>query len=194
VVGALHILSAMLADMEGKIPMAARRHVTNKLHSAYRKAAKRDKARILDEVMATTGMGRSTARQIVHDAGDLDRPFATAEAITQLQAMSPATIDSYLAPVRRSMQLRGISTTRPSPLLRNSTGLSKVGDAPPTVPGVIEANTVAHCGPTFFDEFARTLTMTDLVTRWTENASTGNNASKWIVGAVAQLQTRFPFP
>ncbi|GAB3136317.1 hypothetical protein GCM10027057_13460 [Marisediminicola antarctica] len=36
VVGASHILSAMLSDMEGKIPMAARRHVTNKLRSAYR--------------------------------------------------------------------------------------------------------------------------------------------------------------
>ncbi len=230
--------------------MVARRQVTNKLRDAYRKASKRDKARILDEVMATTGMGRSTARRmltgpvlpdpakqvdrrqlraktysddsrrllehvwalmgmpcgkylvvmlelwmpLLHAAGDLDKPFATPQTIAELQTMSPATIDRYLTPARRAMQLRGISTTIPSPLLRNSIGLSKVGDAPVTAPGVIEADTVAHCGPTFQGEFARTLTMTDIATGWTENASIRNNASKWIIGAVGDLQGMFPFP
>lgn len=51
--------------MEGEIPMASRRPVTNKLRTAYRRATKRDKARILDEVMATTGMGQSTARRML---------------------------------------------------------------------------------------------------------------------------------
>ena len=41
---------------------------------------------------------------------------------------------------------------------------------------MIEADTVAHCGPTLIGEFARTLTMTDLVTGWTENCSIRNNA------------------
>ncbi|WP_227993467.1 hypothetical protein [Pseudactinotalea sp. HY160] len=229
---------------EGKIPMAARRQVTNKLRTAYARASKRDKARILDEVMSTTGMARSTAQRmltgpalpdpaeqvdrrklrakrygddsrallehvwalmgcpcgkylvvmrelwlpLLAEAGDLDKPFATAEAIAQLESMSAATIDRYLAPARASMQLRGVSTTTPSPLLRNSIGLSKVGDEPPTRPGVIEADTVAHCGPTFQGEFARTLTMTDLVTGWTENTSIRNNASRWIVAAMADLQ------
>lgn len=230
--------------------MAARRYVTNKLRAAYLRASKTDRGRILDEVMVTTGMGRSTARRmltgprmpdpaervdrralrpkrfsddsrlllehvwalmgcpcgkylvvmlalwlpLLEAAGDLDKPFATPQALVELEAMSPATIDRYLAPARRPMQLRGISTTTPSPLLRNSIGLSKVGDDPVTAPGVIEADTVAHCGPTFQGEFARTLTMTDIGTGWTENASIRNNASKWIVGAVASLQDMFPFP
>lgn len=230
--------------------MAARRHVTNKLRNAYAKASKEDKGRILDEVIATTGMGRSTARRmltgpalpdpavqidkrklrpksysddtrllleqvwalmgcpcgkylrvmlpdwlpLLQTAGDLNRPFATPSAVAELQAMSAATIDRYLAPARRRMQLRGISTTKPSPLLRNSISLSKAGDALPTIPGVIEADTVAHCGPTLQGEFARTLTMTDLVTGWTENQSIRNNASKWILEAIEELQGRFPFP
>lgn len=231
--------------------MAARRHVTNKLRAAYRKATKTEKARILDEVIRTTGMGRSTARRmltgpplpdpatqidrrslrtkqysddarallehvwalmgmpcgkylavmldlwlpLLQTAGDLDRPFATPATVAELEAMSPATIDRYLAPVRHRMRLRGISTTTPAPqLLRNSIGLSKAGDAPPEAPGVIEADTVAHCGPTFAGEFARTLTMTDLVTGWTENASIRNNAAKWVLGAVEDLQGMFPFP
>src|SRR5699024_632345 len=106
-----------------------------------------------------------------------------------------ATIDRYLAPARASMQLRGIATTSPAtPLLRNSIGLSKAGDEPPTEPGVIEADTVAHCGPSFLGEFVRTLTMTCLSTGWTEGASIRNNASKWIVQAVEQLADDFPFP
>jgi hypothetical protein len=48
--------------VEGKIPMAARRHVTNNLWTAYARASKQDKAKILAEVVATTGPGRSTAR------------------------------------------------------------------------------------------------------------------------------------
>ena len=51
--------------MEGKIDMAARRQVANKLRIQYRKASKADKTRILDRVVAVTGMGRSTARRML---------------------------------------------------------------------------------------------------------------------------------
>src|SRR5690606_4910484 len=44
-------------------------------------------------------------------AGDVDRPFGTPEALSDLKAMSAATVDRYLAPARKAMQLRGISTT-----------------------------------------------------------------------------------
>lgn len=53
---------------------------------------------------------------------------------------------------------------------------------------------MAHCGPTFIGEFARTLTMTDMVTGWTENAPIRNNASRWITETVDDLQASFPFP
>jgi hypothetical protein len=49
--------------LEGKIDMAARRQVTNKLQVQYRRASKADKTKVLDRVVATTGMGRSTARR-----------------------------------------------------------------------------------------------------------------------------------
>ncbi|WP_420883144.1 hypothetical protein [Tomitella gaofuii] len=51
--------------MEGKIDMAARRQVTNKLRNQYRKASKADKGKILDRVVETTGVGRSTARRML---------------------------------------------------------------------------------------------------------------------------------
>lgn len=49
---------------EGKINMAARRQVTNKLRDAYRTDSEADRGRILDRVVQTTGMGRSTARRM----------------------------------------------------------------------------------------------------------------------------------
>ncbi len=45
--------------------MAARRQVTNKLRTAYHKASKPDKTRILDEVVNTTGLARSSARRLL---------------------------------------------------------------------------------------------------------------------------------
>ena len=236
--------------MKGKIDMAARRQVTNKLRGQYRKASKADKGEILDRVVSTTGMGRSTARRMLTGprlpdpaeqvdgrtlrargfgddarallehvwalmgmpcgkylvvmcdlwlpllaaAGDLDRPFATAAALAELKAMSAATVDRYLKPARDRMRIKGICTTKPSPLLRNSITIRTCADEAPKTPGVIEADTVAHCGPTLIGEFARTLTMTDLVIGWTENCSIRNNASKWITAGIEQLQQRFPFP
>lgn len=230
--------------------MAARRQVTNKLRVQYRKASREDKGAILDQVVATTGMGRSTARRmltgaalpdpgeqidrrslkprgysddaralLVHvwalmglpcgkylvvmleqwlpllaEAGDLEHPFATEAALIELRAMSAATVDRYLKPARERMRVKGISTTKPSPLLRNSISIRTCADEAPQRPGVIEADTVAHCGPTLIGEFARTLTMTDIVTGWTENCSVRNNAARWIVAGVGQLTERFPFP
>jgi hypothetical protein len=54
--------------MEGTINMAARRQVTNKLGDAYRKGSKAERGRILDRVVETTGMGRSTARRMLSGA------------------------------------------------------------------------------------------------------------------------------
>lgn len=235
--------------MEGKIDMAARRQVTNKLRNKYRKASLVDKGRILDQIVDTTGMGRSTARRmltgpvladpasqidkrsvrprtysddsrallehvrvlgrpcgkylvvmvdtwvpLLQAAGDLDRPFATPEAIDELGSMSAATVDRYLGPIRAKLALKGISTTKRSPLLRNSITVRACGAEPPEAPGVIEADTVAHCGPSASGEFARTLTMTDIFSGWNENYAIRNNATTWIIEAVGALADRFPFP
>jgi len=236
--------------MEGKIDMAARRQVTNKLRNAYSKASKKDKGRILDQVQETTGLARSSARRyltgpplpapkdqvdkralkargygddtrmllehvwrlmgmpcgkylvvmlsqwlpLLAAAGDLDKPYATPKARAELGQMSAATVDRYLKPARQTMELRGISTTKPAKLLRTSIKIRTVADERDDTPGAIEADTVAHCGPTYIGEFARTLTMTDMPTGWTENESIRNNASRWITQAVENLEASFPFP
>ena len=102
-------------------------------------------------------------------------------------------MDRYLKPARDRMRIKGVSTTKPSPLLRNSITIRTCADEAPDKPGVIEADTVAHCGPTLIGEFARTLTMTDIVIGWTENCSIRNNASAWITDGIEELQQQFPF-
>lgn len=108
--------------------------------------------------------------------------------------MSAGTVDRYLATARASYELKGKSTTKPGQLLRNSITIRKAGDELEEVPGMLECDTVAHCGPTLQGEFARTLTMTDMSTGWTECGSIRNNASKWILETVEALRGAFPFP
>ncbi len=45
----------------------------------------------------------------------------------ELLAMSAATIDRYLARARAKDQIGGVSTTKPSPLLRSSITIRKAG-------------------------------------------------------------------
>jgi hypothetical protein len=49
-----------------------------------------------------------------------------------------------------------VSRARNKLHLWNSTTIRTCADEAPEAPGVIEADTVAHCGPTLIGEFART--------------------------------------
>ena len=125
-------------------------------------------------------------------AGEL-RGFDEA-AVGELLAMSPATMDRYLKPIRDAANARGLSATRPAgELLRNSIAIRKIGDELDGLPGNVEADTVAHCGPSLKGEFCRTLTVVDFATGWTENASARNNAYRNLSGAEALIEERLPF-
>jgi hypothetical protein len=111
----------------------------------------------------------------------------------ELLAMSAASIDRYLAPARATDQIRGVSTTKPSPLLRSSIKIRKAGDEVEAEPGFFEGDTVAHCGPTLKGEFARTLNLTDVHTGWVFTRSVRNNAHVHILGALEAGVTEVPF-
>ncbi|MDR2930545.1 MAG: transposase family protein [Propionibacteriaceae bacterium] len=128
------------------------------------------------------------------DAGDLD-DWLVGDALSEVQAMSAATIDRYLRGFKQAAGLHGISTTHSTNAwLKGSIDVRAAGDDWGGQPGMIEADTVAHCGPVARGEYARTLTMTDMATGWTENATIRNNAMGWVTQAVAELTGRFPFP
>lgn len=111
----------------------------------------------------------------------------------ELESMSAATIDRYLAPVRTKDPLRGISTTRPSPLLRSSITVRKAGDEVEDTPGFFEGDTVAHCGPTLQGEFCRTVNLTDMRTGWVATRSVRNNAHLNVLSALQHAVEQIPF-
>ncbi|WP_218929093.1 integrase catalytic domain-containing protein [Actinomyces bowdenii] len=132
---------------------------------------------------------------LLEASGELDdEPRYSPAVRSKLEAMSAATIDRYLAPVRSTDQLRGRSTTKAGPLLRSSITISKAGDEVEQSPGFFEVDTLAHCGPTLKGQFARTLNMTDVLTGWTFTRTIRNNAEKHIIAALDAAIDAVPFP
>ena len=54
--------------------------------------------------------------------------------------MTAATIDRHLAPAKAKDQVKGKTTTKPSPLLRSSVKIRKATDKIEAVPGVFEGD------------------------------------------------------
>ncbi|MGV0952466.1 MAG: integrase [Azonexus sp.] len=111
----------------------------------------------------------------------------------ELLAMSAASIDRYLAPAKATDQIRGVATTKPSPLLRASIKIRKAGDEVEAEPGFFEGDTVAHCGPTLKGEFARTVNLTDVRIGWVFTRSVRNNAEGHVLSALKAGVQVIPF-
>lgn len=111
----------------------------------------------------------------------------------ELLSMSAATIDRYLRPAKATDQIKGVSTTKPSPLLRASIKIRKSSDEVEASPGFFEGDTVAHCGPTLKGEFARTLNLTDIHTGWVFTRTVRNNAHVHILSALKAGVEQVPF-
>lgn len=231
--------------------MSSRAEITAKYARGYAAAAKKDKGRLLDEVVAVTGWSRDNARRRLTEAaepgprrvvkrrkpralkysaaarkllewlwaasGGLCGKYLAAamaalltalehhgeladgkrgyspEVRAELLAMSAATIDRYLADARRKGQLKGISATKPSPLLRTSIKIRKAGDEVEDEPGFFECDTVAHCGPRLVGEFARTVNFTDVLVGWVFTRSIRNNAHVHIRRVMDQCVDEIPY-
>ena len=65
-------------------------------------------------------------------------------------------------------------------------------DNPP--PGFIEADLVAHSGPTAKGSFVQTLTLTDIATGWTECAPLLVREQKLLAEVLSEMRQRMPFP
>ena len=235
--------------------MRSKAEVTTRYARAYVKASKRDKGRMLDEVVSVTGWSRDNARrrltaaakqtpsrgrpvavrarkpraekysydarkvlqQVWAASGGQCGKYLAASMRTQLDglerhgelvygqdrygeqvrgellAMSPATIDRYLAPAKAKDAIGGVSTTKPSPLLRSSIAIRRAGDEVEDEPGFFEGDTVAHCGPTLRGEFARTVNLTDVWTGWVFTRSVRNNANTHILSALGAAFDEIPY-
>jgi hypothetical protein len=120
-----------------------------------------------------------------------DRYSASVRA--ELESMSPATIDRYLASTKATDPIRGKTATKPGQLLRNSIQVRKAGDEVEAEPGFFEVDTVAHCGPSLKGEFARSVNFTDMHTGWVYTHPIRNNAHVHIRAAFDAFIDTVPY-
>jgi hypothetical protein len=109
-----------------------------------------------------------------------------------LLQMSAATIDRKLKPFRQQRG-RGLSTTKPGTLLKQSISVRTFADWEDARPGFVETDLVAHCGDSPEGPFLNTLTAVDVATSWTECFVLRQRNQQVVSAAMNALQDRLPF-
>jgi hypothetical protein len=108
--------------------------------------------------------------------------------------MSAATIDRALHEVKG--QARGGPRRRaaPSAGVRRSVPVRTFADWDDPAPGFMEADLVAHSGPTAEGSFVQTLTLTDIASGWTECAPLLVREQVLLTEVLGEVRKRMPFP
>jgi len=114
------------------------------------------------------------------------------ETQDKLLSISAATIDRVLKPIRVAYGRKGLSGTRPGTLLKSQIPIrTDFWDV--TQPGFMEADTVAHCGNSLAGDFVWSLTMTDILTTWTENRATWGKGAEGVRDQIEDVEANLPF-
>jgi hypothetical protein len=123
------------------------------------------------------------------------RQFGTLspDTTTALMAISPATIDRALKPVRIDYRKRGRATTKPGTLLRKHIPINTT-QWDESRPGFLEADTVAHCGSSTAGMFAYTIDCVDIATGWTEQRAIWGKGQTGVLEQIHHIEQSLPFP
>jgi hypothetical protein len=111
-----------------------------------------------------------------------------------LLAISAATIDRGLREVRGQAGGRTRRRAAPSAGVRRSVPVRTFADWNDPAPGFMEADLVAHSGPTAEGSFVQTLTLTDIATGWTECAPLLVREQTLLTEVLGEVRKRLPFP
>jgi len=118
----------------------------------------------------------------------------TGETEAQLCQMSPSTIDRLLWRWREIGARRGLSTTKPGTLLKNSIPKRTFSDWNENKPGFLEADLVAHCGDSAEGFYLTTLSTVDVATGWSEPVAVWGKGQERVGGAVYRVRKQLPMP
>lgn len=110
-----------------------------------------------------------------------------------LTSISAATVDRLLRKVRRSLQWRGRSTTKPGTLLKQQIAIRTANGWDDARPGYVEVDLVAHCGASGAGQFLYTLVFTDIATQWTDFEAIKTKGQTDVVAAIRRIHRRLPF-
>lgn len=113
------------------------------------------------------------------------------DILNLLNTMSSATIDRLLSPLRAKYGL-SYGGTKPGSILKTHIPI-KTNQWNETVPGFVEADTVAHCGSSMSGSFIWSLTLTDIYSGWTELRAVWNKGSSGVVEQIEDIENTLPF-
>jgi len=105
--------------------------------------------------------------------------------------ISAAQVDRLLAPHKAGAR-RGRCGTKPGGLLKHQIPI-RTDNWDVTVPGYLEADTVAHCGNSLEGEFIWSVTYTDIYSGWTTNRAVWNKGAAGVVEATRDVEAALPF-
>jgi hypothetical protein len=109
-----------------------------------------------------------------------------------LRQISAATLDRLLAGARAEHGGRGRCGTKPGGLLKTEIPI-RTGTWDLTRPGYLEADSVAHCGPSLAGDFIWSLTYTDIFSGWTEGRAVWNKGAAGVLAATQDVEGALPF-
>lgn len=110
----------------------------------------------------------------------------------KLRKISSSTIDARLKPYRIKLRRKILGTTKPGNLIKKQIPIRTVSWDEKRL-GYCELDTVAHFGESAKGDFICSLTLTDLLTGWTENEAFMGKAQSRIKIALENIQKRLPF-
>jgi len=111
----------------------------------------------------------------------------------RVMAISAASMDRLLRPVRISQGSRGRCGTRPGTLLRKDIAV-RTEHWDVAGPGWLEADTVAHCGESMSGDFCWSVTVTDVHTQWTETRAVWNKGQHEVRRRIEEIEKGLAFP
>lgn len=109
----------------------------------------------------------------------------------KLLGASASTLDRLLRPLR-ARQGKGMCGTRSVRYLQGQIPI-RTSFHDVDGPGMLEADTVAHCGESMAGAFVWTLTLTDIWSGWTENRAVWNKSARQIVTRLRDIEETLPF-
>jgi hypothetical protein len=111
----------------------------------------------------------------------------------KLMNISPATIDRLLSGLKRRVDIKPRSRTKPGSLLKHKIPIRKFSDWEENCPGFVEIDLVSHDGGNYRGDFIQSLNFTDVCTGWTEMQAVKNKAQVWVCLALDNIKERLPF-
>jgi hypothetical protein len=111
----------------------------------------------------------------------------------KLLSISPATIDRIMAQDRAKFGKLGLSATKPGSIIKKHIAI-KTGQWDESIPGYLEADTVAHCGTSMAGMFVFTINCVDIASQWTEQRACWGKGEKGVLAQIKSIENNLPMP